>query len=140
MRGNLKLLQKIRMFDEHRLRPARDLGKQAPGENAGAKEDAIAKCIVNSWEPGTHDLSKNHSINKDRGQRIDHVPRKAKDRILVFALKLSLHTAGDESAVGPEFPDQSHQSKTSDSTWVDDGRKTSHCYEGTNAVLECKLI
>jgi len=24
-------------------------GKQAPGENAGAKEDAIAKCIVNSW-------------------------------------------------------------------------------------------
>jgi len=70
------------MFDEHRLRPARDLGKQAPRrERRPQRKDAIAKCIrqlpggLRYW----HDLSKK-SQYKPRivAKGYDHVHAKPK--------------------------------------------------------------
>jgi len=133
------------MFDEHRFADRlRDLGQQAPGENAGCKgKIAIAKLLST---PGgglvRHDLSKNSQYKQGIvAKRIDTFHGKAKRSNSFVFPKLSLHTAGDGIRGRPRVPGSIRTVKNLDSTWVDDGRKTSHCYEGTNLqCLKCKLI
>ena len=82
-------------------RAADDLDEQAPAEDAGAQVNTVGKATLDAGQLGFHHVGKNHRVDQDHRQRMNHHPRHAQERVAILGLEFSLDARQDKA---PERP------------------------------------